>query len=132
MKIKVIALYICASWAPVAWGNLLPTYRIMGQGAGKKGTFVLDSAIRGETVYARIEKTGTQVEARYDTGNNDREIDLIYFPIFATPRATEASLLDQCNFNARLGGTPQEDTPGRTGGVQSTAADHRDVRPSPR
>jgi hypothetical protein len=49
------------------------------------------------------------VEARYDIGDNDRKIDSIYFPVFAPTRVSEASLLDQCNFNADLGGTPLED-----------------------
>jgi len=106
-NLAVFAVY--AGVATIAWSNVLPVYRIDRPKSQGPSTVIAEAAIQGETVYARMEKTGTQIEARYDIGTNRGKIESVYFPVFAPVGISVAGLLDQCKFYASLCEIPLDD-----------------------
>ncbi len=106
---KLAILCIYGGFAVVGLANVLPVFRIDRPGSHKPDPVVGDAAIFGETVYARMENDGTQIEARFDLGVNGERIESVYFPVFATLGASPGGLLDLCKFYAVLGGTRLDD-----------------------
>lgn len=69
----------------------------------------VEKAATGGIVYARIDATGTQIEARRDLGDRAQAIESISFPVFAPRGASAAAVLERSKFYAHLGAVQLED-----------------------
>jgi hypothetical protein len=60
--------------------------------------------LEGESVYARIEKAGTSIEAVYALSVGPGAVQAIYVPVFSTPGTSAATVLERSRFYAHLDG----------------------------
>ncbi len=60
--------------------------------------------LEGESVYARIEKAGTSVEAAYALSVGPGAVQAIYIPVFSSPGASATAVLERSRFYAHLDG----------------------------
>jgi hypothetical protein len=69
----------------------------------------VEKVATGGIVYARIDATGTQIEARRDLGDRAQAIESISFPVFAPRGASAADVLERSKFYAHVGAVQLED-----------------------
>jgi hypothetical protein len=107
MKAAVLALTCFACCAGRIHANVRIDFagQIPVPGAGNQPPAISpQTPLQGESVYARLEKAGTSVEAIFALPVGPGSVQAVYFPVFAAPGSSIASILERSRFYAHLDG----------------------------
>ena len=104
-----ITAVACSLIALVAWPGEQPALQMKLPEPREHVARPAEKAVTGGVVYARIDATGTQIEAIRDLGDRPQAIESIYFPVFAPRGSSAADVLERSKFYAHLGAVQLDD-----------------------